>query len=110
MSYWDETDRYVRQNGNPRCPGCGAEMFPEDDHGRFTCVCGRGLDVVTGMEPPVRPLPQVDTTGMTEDQINQIAPIYRLNSPMTAADRKAFNDLARLHGQRLPFPEDVEEK
>ncbi len=52
MGYWDETDQYMRRHGRgPTCPRCGAEMFPQDDHGRFTCLCSLsgGLDVVTGM-------------------------------------------------------------
>jgi hypothetical protein len=47
MNYWTATDQVLAKNGGkgPRCPDCGGEMFPEDDHGRFTCMCrimGRG--------------------------------------------------------------------
>lgn len=45
MSYWDETDRIKQELGgrNPICPIHQREMFPADDHGRFTCIeCGLG--------------------------------------------------------------------
>jgi hypothetical protein len=41
MNYWTATDEILAQHGGhgPKCPNCGQEMFPEDDHGRFTCMC-----------------------------------------------------------------------
>lgn len=49
MGYWDATDLYLKRHGGegPKCPLCGKEMFPMDDHGRFTCFCslGKTLDV-----------------------------------------------------------------
>lgn len=42
MSYWSRTDEILAELGgqNPRCPTCGAEMYPLDDHGRFRCPNG----------------------------------------------------------------------
>lgn len=52
MGYWDATDQYLNSHGGsgPKCPSCGAEMFPQDDHGRFTCFCslGRGRNIFGG--------------------------------------------------------------
>jgi ribosomal protein S27AE len=45
MGYWDATEKVLEDLGgrNPTCPIHGCEMFPADDHGRFTCVeCGFG--------------------------------------------------------------------
>ena len=44
MGYWDATDQYLIRSGGrrPRCPSCGQEMFPQDDHGRFACLCSLG--------------------------------------------------------------------
>ncbi|HRY82242.1 MAG TPA: hypothetical protein P5232_00840 [Candidatus Moranbacteria bacterium] len=38
-NYWIATDQIKKRLGgkNPKCPTCGGEMFPQDDHGRFTC-------------------------------------------------------------------------
>lgn len=52
MGYWTATDDYLRTHGQgPKCPDCGATMFPQDDHGRFMCFCsgrkGKAFDVVT---------------------------------------------------------------
>ncbi|MDX9893015.1 MAG: hypothetical protein RB292_01185 [Patescibacteria group bacterium] len=92
MSYWDITDRYLGGHGGhgPSCPECGKEMFAADDHGRFRCTCGRGLDVETGLEPPTMPLPQVDCSGLSDAQKALVPPINRLNQPPTAAEAEYF--------------------
>mgnify|MGYP001590173662 FL=1 len=92
MSYWDVTDRYMREHGGPpTCPACGHRMFPEDDHGRFSCFCGgrgsRSFDVVTGTNAPVMEIPQVDTTGMTDEEKAGIPPINRLHDTATKAEQ-----------------------
>jgi hypothetical protein len=68
MSYWDETDNFMRRNGGaPNCPTCGAKMVPEDDHGRFRCFrCSYGHDVVTGRSSATRRITQVDTKSKAE--------------------------------------------
>lgn len=70
----------------PTCPHCGEKMFPADDHGRFACFC-RGLttvDGVTGHELHPKRIPQIDTTGMPEEQKAKVPPIQRLNEQPTA--------------------------
>jgi len=41
MNYHTATDEIIKESGGqgPKCPYCGGTMFPEDDHGRFTCRC-----------------------------------------------------------------------
>lgn len=41
MNYYTATDEILAKRGGrgPKCPDCGREMFPEDDHGRFICAC-----------------------------------------------------------------------
>lgn len=41
MNYHTATDEILKRRGRhgPRCPNCGKEMFPIDDHGRFSCRC-----------------------------------------------------------------------
>ena len=67
-------------------------MFPEDDHGRFRCFsCGSGYDTVAEqVMPPPAPIPQVDTTGMTDQEKARIPPINRLHSTPTAAEAAFF--------------------
>jgi len=98
MSYEDATYLYLRDHGGgPRCPICGQEMFAEDDHGCFRCSCnGRTFDVVSktflGVPPPI---PQVDTSKMSDAEKAQIPPIHRLKSPPTTAEAEFFNLLMR---------------
>jgi len=75
-------------------------MFPADDHGRFTCFCqgiGKGIrnntfDAVSGTMLPAPPrIPQVDTTGMTDEQKAKIPPINRLNGQATTAESKLLD-------------------
>lgn len=94
MSYWDATDRYLEEHGGsgPPCPYCGKEMFAADDHGRFSCFC-RGLrtfDSETGIEYPTPRIPQVDTSGMTDEEKARIPPINRLYGTPTAAEARFF--------------------
>jgi uncharacterized OB-fold protein len=45
MNYHTATNEVLRKRGGnrPKCPNCGREMFPIDDHGRFDCRCrGQG--------------------------------------------------------------------
>lgn len=92
MGYWDATDRFLSKHGRgPKCPSCGSEMFPEDDHGRFSCICGGGtFDVVSETIIPVLPIPQVDTAGMSDEEKAQIPCINRLNSTPTKAETNLF--------------------
>ncbi len=93
MGYWDETDKYLRSHGGvgPKCLSCGRAMVPQDDHGRFTCFCGGGgFDIVTGSSLRPRPVPQVDTTGMTNAEKARVPPINRLDSPVTKAEQAFF--------------------
>ena len=41
MNYHTATDEILAKLGGhgPKCPHCGGEMSPVDDHGRFTCMC-----------------------------------------------------------------------
>jgi hypothetical protein len=95
MSYWDETDQYLHRHGGraPACPRCGKEMFPEDDHGRFKCLCNlrQSFDVVTGTTVHARRIPQVDVSGMTDEQKAQVPPVNRLHDTPTAAEAKLFS-------------------
>jgi hypothetical protein len=45
----DEMERRLASSGRgrPRCPSCRGEMFPVDDHGRYSCSCS--LDQVTDL-------------------------------------------------------------
>jgi hypothetical protein len=72
-------------------------MFPQDDHGRFTCSCnlGGGFDVVTGTELRTPKIPQVDTKNMTDQEKAKVPPINRLGSKPTAAETKVLSMLAR---------------
>ncbi len=47
MSYHHITDLYLENNNPPTCV-CGEEMFAEDDHGRFRCICGKRKTVTIG--------------------------------------------------------------
>lgn len=99
MSYWDETYRYLNSHGGcgPICPNCGDPMFPEDDHGRFTCFCdlGKSFDVTIGASIDVQRIPQVDASDMSDEEKAKIPPINRLNSTVTAAEAKFFKISAR---------------
>jgi hypothetical protein len=72
-------------------------MFPRDDHGRFTCSCnlGGGLDVVTGLQLRTPKIPQVDTTGMSDEEKAKVPPINRLESEPTATESKVLSILLR---------------
>lgn len=96
MGYWDATNQYLNQHGRgPTCPHCGATMFPQDDHGRFTCFCnlGRSLDVISGTELHPLRIPQVDATGMSDEEKANIDPINRLGAEPTAAESKVLSML-----------------
>lgn len=70
----------------PTCPHCDEKMFPIDDHGRFGCLC-KGIsyaDGVTGLPLPTRPIPQMDTSGMSDEEKARIPAINRLDEPPTA--------------------------
>lgn len=65
-------------------------MTPEDDHGRFTCFHCPSIDSITGPG-----IPQIDTSGMTDQQKALIPPINRLNSTMTEAEQRFFQISAK---------------
>jgi len=100
MSYWTATDDILRENGghNPTCSACGQEMFPIDDHGRFSCGCpGRGLFA------DAQPIPQVpEGVVLTDAQKAEIPPMYRLHHTPTAAEQKVLDGL--LAGMRDLLP------
>lgn len=98
MDYWTATDEYKRTHRRgPICQFCGQEMFPQDDHGRYTCLCnlGSGIDVRTGKQFHAPIIPQVDTSGMPDGEKAEIAPINRLKSEPTAAETKVLSMLLR---------------
>jgi len=98
MGYWDATDEYMGRYGRgPTCPRCGQEMFPQDDHGRFTCFCnlGGGFDVVTGMQLRTPKIPQVDVSDMSDEEKANVPPINRFKSEPTAAEAKVLSMLLR---------------
>lgn len=82
-------------------------MFPQDDHGRFTCMCSFGecFDVVSDSTLSAPKIPQVDTTGTTDEEKNLIPPINRLNSTPTQAEAdffsKSINDMRSLMHEKL---------
>jgi len=82
------TDAMEDAGMRPICPYCHKPATPADDHGRYVCFC-RGyiiIDGVTGLSHRPRPIPQVDTTGMSDEDKAQIAPIHRLDAQPTAAE------------------------
>jgi len=88
-SYWGATDEILADEGAPTCPNCGNPMFPEDDHGRFTCFCTLGrssFDARTRQVIPIPQIPQADTTGMTDEKKAKIPPINRLFDTPTVAE------------------------
>ena len=80
-SYWGETDRILKEEGAPNCPRCGKKMFPQDDHGRFTCFCsfGKGTNKI----------PQVKAENLSDEEKAKIPPINRLNMTPTKAEKEA---------------------
>lgn len=105
--YWGRTDQILRRRGAPRCPHCGKPMAPADDHGRFVCLC-QGYSVVdgeTGQELRPQPLPQVDTSGMTDEQKAAIPPIFRLDDTPTAAEAAFFETMLTGDIDALDSPE-----
>ncbi|KKP32889.1 MAG: hypothetical protein A2312_03165 [Candidatus Staskawiczbacteria bacterium RIFOXYB2_FULL_32_9] len=109
MGYWDATDNFLAGSGGrgPRCPACGEEMFPEDDHGRFICFCGgRGKthDVVSGETREIPRIPQVElpegVTDLPDEEKRSIHPLNRLHLPPTAEERDFFAQALReLRGE-----------
>lgn len=94
MGYWNATEEYLSHHGGqgPICPHCGKEMFVQDDHGRFGCFCcAETFDTATGTTLPAPPsIPQVDTSGMTDEEKAKVPPLNRLNVPPTAAEQRLF--------------------
>ena len=93
MGYWDGTDVYLAEHGGkpPTCPKCGEAMFAADDHGRFMCLCNmQMLDTRTGLVSSPRPIPQVDVSGMTDEEKAQVPPINRLHALPTKAEAELF--------------------
>lgn len=88
MSYHSQTDDYLRTHeGPPSCPSCGREMFAEDDHGRFACVCNFGAGVAR--------IPQVDTTGLSDGEKAKIPPMHRLHDTPTAAEAEFLQNIMK---------------
>lgn len=110
MNYWSATNDYLNQNGEPpTCPICKQKMFPQDDHGRFTCFCniGGGLDVVTGMQIHTPKILQVDVSGMSDKEKAEISPLNRLDSTPTYAETQFLSIL--LQGPKaMDSPEYIE--
>ncbi|MDD4902717.1 MAG: hypothetical protein PHE24_06305 [Patescibacteria group bacterium] len=96
-SYWDQTDRYLKENGKgPDCPTCHEEMVPADDHGRFTCIsCGGNFDAVLGMPLSAPRIPQIDTSRFSDEEKAKIPAIHRLRDIPTAAERNVLSFLLR---------------
>ncbi|EKD24052.1 MAG: hypothetical protein ACD_81C00119G0001 [uncultured bacterium] len=97
MSYWDATDRVLRENGGkgPPCGFCGREKFPIDDHGRFGCFCtGANIGGEFGMRSAAQ-IPQVDVSTMSDEEKALIPPIHRLDAPPTEAEAKILDALLR---------------
>lgn len=97
-NYWGATDEIMAEGNTPTCPHCGEKMFPEDDHGRFTCFCrGIGRTTVDGRNgallPSPRPIPQVDTTSMTDEEKAKIPPVHRLHDTPTAEEAATFKNM-----------------
>jgi len=97
MNYWDATYDFLRRHGGgPTCIHCGCEMFPTDDHGRFTCLCGAGtFDVVSLGHLPPGSIPQVDANDMADEEKSKIPPIKRLYSKPTAVEAELLSMLIR---------------
>jgi hypothetical protein len=107
MGYWDATDDYLNRHGEPpTCPTCKQKMFPQDDHGRFTCFCniGGGLDVVTGMQIYTPKILQLDVSGMSDEEKSKISPLNRLESTPTEAEAK-FLSLLLQGPEAMDSPE-----
>ena len=100
MGYWDATDEYLNRFGRgPICSRCGRKMFPQDDHGRFACICspGNGLNVTTGKRfgtPPLQ-IPQKNVVGMSDEEKAKVPPINRFEAKPTAAETAVLSMLIR---------------
>ena len=94
MGYWDRTDEFLRNNHAPTCPRCGEPMFPQDDHGAFTCFCSLGevIDGPTGLKIFTPKIQQINTSEMTDEEKAQIPPMYRLHDKPTEEEKKFFED------------------
>ncbi len=96
MSYWNETKTYLSHHDHgPTCDSCGERMFPQDDHGRFSCMCGNRFDSVTGIQMYAKKIPQRDVSGMSNDEKAKVPPINRLDSEPTPAEAKVLSSLLR---------------
>ncbi len=88
MSYWDRTDRIIREGNRPNCGHCNEPMVPEDDHGRFTCFCPGYRRANHGRYA----IPQI-TEDLPDDEKAQIPPINRLDLPPTKAEAQFLDNL-----------------
>lgn len=108
-NYWGATDEIIAEGRAPTCPHCGKRMFPQDDHGRFACFCqgiGRTIfDGVSGTLLPTPQIPQVDTTGMTDEEKAQIPGINRLDAMPTAAEAEYLRLMLTGGPQAIGTPE-----
>lgn len=87
--YWNLTDKMLENNERPDCPYCGKPMFPEDDHGRFSCLC-------EGYMKANRPkIPQI-TEDLPDEIKDKIPAINRLNLPPTKKDKEKLAELDSL--------------
>jgi hypothetical protein len=94
-SYYGATDEIMAEHGGqaPNCPRCGQPQFPMDDHGRFGCFCAGGFvarDEVAGETLMIPTIPQVDVSGMSDEEKAKIPPINRLYGTPTAAESALF--------------------
>lgn len=92
FSYWGETDRMIREGEVPYCDYCGEKMFPEDDHGRFSCFCEGYLKQESFIRR--RSFPQV-TEDMSDEEKEKIPPIYRLNLPPTKKEAEFIKEMLK---------------
>jgi hypothetical protein len=88
LNYWNATHETMKKYGGhgPPCEGCGKEMYPLDDHGSFSCVCGREYDALPRIRPVLMP-PQF-TEEMPDSEKERIPMINRLLLGPTEKERK----------------------
>ena len=114
MNYWNRTNEIKAKYGGqgPPCPYCTKPMFPEDDHGRFRCMC-KGYMSMERARMERRRIPQVtdhmpDGEKDLPDEVKkEIPPINRLELPPTEKEKKKLAEI--LKGQRELMKEIVED-
>jgi len=105
MSYWDETDRIIREGRQPSCVYFGNEMIPEDDHGRFTCFC----DGYTKANHPRYSFPQVREE-LPDEEKSKIHPLNRLYLKPTQEEQKFFDKCLEDIRTQMKKPDGTDSK